>query len=347
MLKQAKLAPELEQLVRAEPRLQRALQEQGAERVNKIYGEYLDGIKDGRLKSATFLDYLSTRGVPNGVGKTSTALTDALGITPAKLAGLSRREINEQVLNLSNPGLLAQYKAGTLPKNIEAAVGEVLAGDFKVTAQTTLENARTAISKRLNQRLGETIPGGDPATRTAKLKETLAYFEGAPNNASRGSVGRAFVETNLIEGKAVHEFGFTGASGTARRSDELLVNGKRTVDIKTGYADGGMDVAQLRDYNGLVKASRSPANAAVRQQLDAAGVKGSLQSHDYLFLPSATGKAEDAAKKAFAKIETTLPARDRANVRVLYLGEDGKIYQLVRNRANEVVPRLIGDKLPN
>jgi hypothetical protein len=85
---------------------------------------------------------------------------------------------------------------------------------------------------------------------------------------------------------------------------------------------------------------------ALRQSLADVGVRGGLQSHDYLFLPGATGKAEDAAHNAFRVIQSRLQG-DARNIRVLYLGEDGKIYQVAKNPKGELVNNLIGDKLPN
>lgn len=131
-----------------------------------------------------------------------------------------------------------------------------------------------------------------------------------------------------------------------RRADDLLIRGRRTLDVKTGYADGNIDIDQLNDYNNLVKASRRKQSTKLRKYLADNGVAGGrLQSHDYLFLPNGKTNAEDAARNAFRKIGDQLK-QDAGNIRVFYLGEDGNIYQLLRENTG-VATKLIGNKLPN
>jgi len=221
-----------------------------------------------------------------------------------------------------------------------------------LTAQSTIGNARGAISKELNTAIGRNV-------KVDELPQILDLFAGPANSGNRGSIGNAYYRYHLAEGERIREFQYsseiwTGKPGVVRRADDLLITGRRTVDIKTGYANGypnnAEDVAQLQEYAALVRESQLRRSAGLRKYLEEAGVQGGvLRSHDYLFLPGGAAKAEDAARKSFSKIEERLAnPLDRANIRVFYLGEDGKIYQVLRQGKNQPpISQLVGDKLPN
>jgi hypothetical protein len=352
LLQKAKLTPELEALVRQEPGLQRALQTQGRDKFQELYDDFARNGRTGRATSQSFLEYLPKRGVGVSTGRTEVALTDALGISASKLNSLSKRALNERILQEVNPQLILKYKAGELPRGVETAIDSVLNRDFGLTAQSTIGNARGAISKELNTAIGSNITANE-------LPQVLDLFSGPANSGNRGSIGNAYYQRHLAEGDRVREFRYsseiwTGKPAMTRRADDLLITGRRTVDIKTGYADGypgnADDVAQLQEYAALVRESQLRRSVSLRKYLEEAGVQGGvLRSHDYLFLPGGATKAEDAARKSFSKIEERLTnPLDRANIRVFYLGEDGKIYQLVRAGKNQApISKLVGDKLPN
>jgi hypothetical protein len=346
------LTPELEALVRQEPGLQRALQNQGSEKFQEMYEDFLRNGRTGTATSKTFLEYLPKRGVGVSTGSSEVALTDALGISSSKLQSLSKRALNERILQELNPTLIQKYKAGELPRGVEAAIDNVLNLDFSLTAQSTLSNARSSISRELNLAIGRNVTAQD-------LPKILDLFPGQVNSGNRGSIGNAYYQSHLVDGERIREFQYsseiwTGKPSMTRRADDLLITGRRTVDIKTGYPDGypsnAQEVAQLKEYNALVKESQIGRSVRLRKYLEEAGVQGGkLKTHDYLFLPGGGTKAEDAARKSFKKIEANLSPVDQSNIRVLYLGEDGKIYQLVRGANPEGTPvsQLVGDRLPN
>ena len=349
LLRVARFEPELEQLVRTTPGLQRALQEQGADRLRALYDDYRAGGVNGTgLNVSSFREYVSARGVPTRTESIPQALTEGLGISTEGLRRMSVRELNEAMLASTNPNLLAAFRRGDLPAAARGALNEVLSQDLKLATAPNFDKARSLLSEALDERLGTS------AGSVAELRQTLSYF-GAPNQGgSRGSIGNAFYRTHLAQGQQVPEVTIPRRLFTTRvdpkveirRPDYLLVNGRRTLDIKTGYAAGDIDINQLRDYNDLINASRRSGNTELRQLLADKGVQGSLAGHDYLFLPNAGDSAETAARLAFGKIENALN-RQTQNIRVYYLGDDGKIYQLVKGPTGQPTSQLVGDRFPN
>ncbi|HVF45008.1 MAG TPA: hypothetical protein VM936_18430 [Pyrinomonadaceae bacterium] len=349
LLRVARFDPELEQLVRTTPGLQRALQEQGAEKLRTLFDDYRAGGVNGTgLNVRSFREYVSARGVPTRTENVPQSLTEALGVSTEGLRRMSVRELNEAVLSRTSPNLLAAFRRGDLPAGVRTALDEVLSQDFKLATATNFDNARSTMSKTLNQRLGAS------ANSVAELRQILGYFGGSNQGGTRGSIGNAFYRTHLAAGEQAAEVTIPRRLFTTRvdpnveirRPDYVLVNGRRTLDIKTGYASGDIEVSQLKDYNDLINASRRRGNSELRQLLAGRGVQGGLTGHDYLFLPNAGDSAETAARLAFAKIERELD-RQTANIRVYYLGDDGKIYQLVKGPTAQVESRLVGDRLPN
>ena len=157
LLRNASLTPELEALVRQEQGLQRALQSHGGKRLGNstmtIYGMG----ERAEPRVPTFLEYLTKRGVSVSTGPSEVLLTEALGISSSKLASLSRRQLNERILQEINPQLIQKYKAGQLPRGVEAAIDNVLNRDLGFTAQGTLSNARAALSRELNLAIGSNV----------------------------------------------------------------------------------------------------------------------------------------------------------------------------------------------
>lgn len=349
LLRVARFEPELEQLVRTTPGLQRALQEQGPEKLRTLFDDYRAGGVNGTgLNVDSFLKYVSSRGVPTRTENVPQTLTEALGISTEGLRRMSVRELNEAVVARTSPGLLTAFRRGDLPAGVRSALDEVLSQDFKLANATNFDNARKTMSRTLNDRLGTS------AANVAELRQILGYFGGSAQSSTRGSIGNAFYRTHIAEGQQVAEVTIPRRLFTTRvdpnveirRPDYVLVNGRRTLDIKTGYAAGDIEISQLKDYNDLINASRRRGNAELRQLLASKGVQGSLTGHDYLFLPNAGDSAETAARLALDKIETALLGRTQ-NIRVYYLGDDGKIYQLVKGPAGQPASRLVGDRLPN
>lgn len=349
LLRVARFEPELEQLVRTTPGLQRALQEQGADKLRTLYNDFKAGGVNGTgLSVNSFREYVSARGVPTRTENIPQALTEGLGISTEGLRRMSVRELNEAMLAQTNPNLLAAFRRGDLPASARGALNEVLSQDLKLATAPNFDKARSLLSEALNEKLGTT------AGSVAELRQALSYFGASNQGGSRGSIGNAFYRTHLAQGQQVPEVPIPRRLFTTRvdpkveirRPDYLLVNGRRTLDIKTGYAAGDIDISQLRDYNDLINASRRSSNTELRQLLAGKGVQGSLTGHDYLFLPNAGDSAETAARLAFGKIENALN-RQTQNIRVYYLGEDGKIYQLVKGPTGQPTPQLIGDRFPN
>jgi hypothetical protein len=349
LLRASRFEPELEELVRTTPGLQRALQEQGAEKLRTLYDDYkAGGVNGAGLNVDSFVQYVSSRGVPTRTANVPQSVTEALGVSSEALRRMTVRELNEAVLARANPELLSALRRGDLPAGATGALNEILSQDFKLATASNFDGARAAMSKALNQRLGES------AASVAELRQLLGYFGANNQGGSRGSIGNAFYRSRLSQGQQVPELDiprrlFTtrpSPNVNVRRPDYVLVNGRRTLDIKTGYAAGEIDIEQLKDYNDLINASRRAGNVELRRLLAREGVQGSLTGHDYLFLPNAGDSAETAARSAFTRIENTL-AGQTANIRVYYLGDDGKIYQLVKGTAGQPASRLVGDRFPN
>jgi hypothetical protein len=177
----------------------------------------------------------------------------------------------------------------------------------------------------------------------------------AGGNASAGSVGEAYAERfaaglHATRKPVFDRSLFAARSGAADRKtlqpETLVTESRLTVDIKTGYADGNIDLNQLRDYNSLVKRSQLSSSVELRARLKELGVPGGkLDAHAYVFLPTANVKAEDAARKAYGKIEQELN-KDIANIRVYFLGDDGNLYQLVKS-GKSTDKSFVGSELPN
>jgi hypothetical protein len=206
--------------------------------------------------------------------------------------------------------------------------------------------ARGKLSETLNGALGRN------ARTPQELKLSGALAGG---NASAGSVGEAYAERFTTGLKATRKpvFDrslFAARSGAADRKtlqpETLIAESRLTVDIKTGYADGNIDLNQLRDYNSLVKRSQLSSSVELRARLKELGVPGGkLDAHAYVFLPTASVKAEDAARKAYGKMEDAL-GKDMKNIRVYFLGDDGNLYQLSKS-GDAFTTSSTGQKLPN
>ncbi len=339
-------------VVRADPKVQRALVELdathgqgiGAQKLNELYDGYVSRRQAGELKSGTFADYLDTLKLPTSLGRDARTVGEALGLTPQAVSAMTARELNEAILRETNPNLLAALKENRLPAHLRTAVEDVLNADSRAGASGQFAAARGKLSEALNGALGRN------AQNVGELRAVLGLLA---DGGSVGSVGDAFYTARLATGPQTRQvsidrslFTRTPATDDAklRRPDRLLINGARSLDIKTGYANGYpnsvKETAQLRDYNKLVQASQDPRKTALRETLKRHGITGgALAGHDFLFLPGATTRAEDAAKKAFKKIEKELGLdATKKNIRVFFLGQDGQVRQLVKQ--NETLVAL-------
>ncbi len=346
LLRVARFEPELEQLVRTTPGLQRALQEQGADRLRALYDDYKAGGVNGTgLNVNSFREYVSARGVPTRTESIPQSLTEALGISTEGLRRMSVRELNEAMLARTNPNLLAAFRRGDLPAGASSALNEVLSQDLRVASAPNFDRARSNMSEVLNERLGTSVNTLD------ELKQVLRLI-GEPS--SRGSVGEYFYQSRLAMGNQPrkpqfprNEFERVAPGANPNNSifpDFLRPNSRRTLDVKTGYDRTAIEASQITDYNNLITASQRP-NSAVQRRLQGMGVSGGrLDGHDYFFISNGTGSAEQAAARAYEQIQSvvTSPAQ-RQRFAVYYLGDDGQIYRYL-GQNNSV---RIGPQLPN
>lgn len=345
LLRVARFEPELEQLVRTTPGLQRALQEQGADKLRTLYDDFKAGGVNGTgLNVDTFLKYVSARGVPTRTESIPQDLTEALGISTEGLRRMSVRELNEAMLARTNPDLLAAFRRGDLPAGATGALNEVLSQDLRVASAPNFEKARSNMSEVLNQRLGTSVGTLD------ELKQVLRLV-GEPS--SRGSIGEYFYQSRLAMGNQPRkpqfprrEFERVAPGANPNNSifpDFLRPQSRRTLDIKTGYDGSAIEATQITDYNNLIAASQRP-NSAVQSRLQGMGVRGGrLDGHDYLFISNGTGSSRQAAERAYNQIQSTLRPGARERFSVYYLGDDGQIYRYL-GQNNSV---RIGPQLPN
>lgn len=347
LLRVSRFEPELEQLVRNTPGLQRALQEQGADRLRELYDNYRAGglNRADDLRVATFLEYVSSNGVPTRTTRIPQSLTEALGISTEGLRRMSVRELNEAVLARSNPDLLAAFRRGDLPAGANSALNEILSQDFQLANATNFNNARGTMSEALNQRLGTSISTAD------ELRQVLRLI-GEP--ANRGSIGEYFYQSRLAAGNQPRkpqfprsEFERVAPGANPNNSiypDFLRPNSRRTLDVKTGYDRTAIEAEQIIDYNKLITASQRP-NSAAQRRLQGMGVSGGrLDGHDYFFISNGTGSAQQAAERAYNQIQNALPsAAERQRFAVYYLGDDGQVYRYLGPN-NSV---RIGPQMPN
>ncbi|HWS86710.1 MAG TPA: hypothetical protein VN282_07085 [Pyrinomonadaceae bacterium] len=328
LLRAARFEPELDQLVRNTPGLQRALQEQGADTLRTLYADYkAGGVNRTGLNVSSFLEYVSSRGVPTRTERVPRSLEEALGISTEGLRHMSARELNEAVLTSANPNLLATFRRGDLPPGASAALADVLSQDLRL-ATMNFERARGALSEVLNERLGTSVG------TVAELRQVLRFI-GEP--ANRGSIGEYFYQSRLAAGnqprkptipRSEFERVAPGANpNNAVFPDFLRPNSRRTLDIKTGYEDGGIEKPQIADYSRIIAASQRP-NGALRRRLEGMGVPGGrLAGHDYLFISNGTTSARQSAERAYAQLERNLSDEEMKFFAVYYLDDDGLIYR--------------------
>jgi hypothetical protein len=345
LLRAANFAPDLEALVRQSPGLQRALQEQGADRLRVLHANYV--ARQGTLRVQSFEQYVASNGVPTRTDRIPQPLDQA--ISNFRLMS-GAREINEAVLAQYNPALLDALRAGNLPPRVEAAVNEVLNRNFNFRGTTDLTNARAALSSDINRAIGTNIES------VADLRRVIGFIEGTNSSGSIGSIGDYFYETRIAQGRQAPQpilprdlfvrDPTRAADITFRRPDYLVADTRRSLDIKTGYVSGDFDRDQLLDYNDLVIASRNPNNTGLQNLLRQNGIEGGLTGHDYLFLPNGSGSAEVAARNAYARIQRQL-GDDAQNFGVYFLGDDGNIYKCLGVDQNgATVKQLVGPHFP-
>jgi hypothetical protein len=344
LLSNSKLRPDLEQLVRESPGLQRVLLEQGQngpKTLTELHDDYLKGGKGGDLKVGSFLEYVSARKYRTSTEKEFASLADTLG--PDNLARMTPRELNEVIIDRTNPGLLTALRKNQLPPQARAAVEEVLNQDLKFTAVTDFAKARGDLSRQLNEALGRNVRNID------ELRQVLRLFD----VSSRGSIGESFYQTALAGTGQQRkpqlprgEFDPKAKGAEAKTSiypDFLRTNARRTVDIKTGYEGGGIEVDQIVDYNNLISASQRPGSP-IQKRLAGLGVRGGrLEGHDYLFITNGTSDSRQAAERAYSALEKRLRPQELNRFGIYYLGDDGNIYRYLGQGKTSVV----GPQLPN
>lgn len=337
---------ELEEMIRATPGLQRALQEQGADRMRELYQNYKAGgvnRSDG-LRVATFLEYVSSNGVPTRVESIPQSLTEALGISDEGLRHMTARELNETMLARTEPNLLAAFRRGDLPDAARAALQEVLARDLNLAGAPNFKRARGILSETLNARLGQGV------TSVAELRRVLSFVT---EPASRGSIGEYFYQNRLAAGGQLRKPEFPrsefervapGSRATSVFPDFLRTDSRRTLDVKTGYESGAIEIDQIRDYSALITTSQARNGGDLRRRLEGLGVEGGrLVGHDYLFISNGTSSALQAAQRAHARVTGELRPAQASRFHFYYLGEDGDIYRYL-GQNNSV---KIGPQLPN
>ena len=346
LLRAANFAPDLEQLIRQSPGLQRALQEQGADRVRDLYDNYV--ARQATLRVQSFEEYVWRNGVPTSTDGVPRPLDQA--ISNFRLM-TTAREVNEAVLAQYNPALLNALRTGNLPPRVETALNDVLNKNYNFTSATQFSRAQGTLSAEINNAIGSNV------RTVAELRTVLNVLDGVNNNSTRGSVGNHFYQTQLAQGDQLREPGFPRSLYVTdparapeirtRAADYLLVGSRRTLDLKTGYASGDFDRRQLLDYNDLVVASRDPNNAGLQALLRERGIQGGLTGHDYLFLPNGTSSAEESARLAYQRINRELRG-DAQNFGVYYLGDDGNIYKFLGVDQNgQNLTQLVGPRFPN
>lgn len=346
LLTTAKLRPELENLVKNDLAVQKVFVNSGGEKLDELYDDFLRGGKGGKgLNVKSFGQYLGTRGYSTSLDADTTTLSEKLGGQNLEL--MSPRRMNQRILEITNPELHRAFESGLLPPRVRQAVEEVLNANQNFPAGIQFESAKGSLNKKLYEAIGKNLGSVNEFRQVQRML--------GQNPSARGSVGEWFSRRFLTDGKVIDKPSFnrkdyvrdnTRSPGIERRQPEyLIVDGKRTVDIKTGYDSGAIDVDQLKDYSDLVNSSRLP-KGKIRQLLERNGVKGSLTGHDYLFLPNADGNAESAAKNAFNLIEREVGVRNANNFRVFFSDDNGQIYQIVKNTENKIVTRLIETQLP-
>lgn len=257
----------------------------------------------------------------------------------ANVAGKFRKS-NETLLEYAEPGLFEMFKQGKLPPAVQKRLDELLNDDL-IGSTDLLTTARGNMSSKINNAIGESITSLDD------FKNVINVLE---QPGSRGSIGEIFFrrflagsETSLEKYRQVlFDKQILGPGATKGvRPDRIRPVSKRTLDVKTGYADSGIDVEQLKSYERLVQQSQK-TGGKVQQQLAGMGIDGSLKGHDYLFLPGKTGSSREAAEKAFELIAST--ADNAKNFKVYYVDDAGNIFEYLGKNQN---PQLIGNKLPD
>jgi hypothetical protein len=346
LLRAANFSTDLEGLVRQSPGLQRALQEQGPDRLRELHANYI--ARQGSLRVQSFEEYVWRNGVPTSMDRIPQPLDQAISNFRLMNAG---REINDAVLSTYNPALLDALRAGNLPPRVETAVNEVLNRNYNFSGTTDLATARAALSRDLNSAIGRNIES------VADLRRVLGFMEGTNRSGTSGSIGDYFYETRIARGSQAGQRDIPrdlfvsdrsrSPEITSRRPDYLVADTRRSLDIKTGYESGDFDLSQMLDYRDLVIASRNPNNTALQNVLRKNGIEGGLTGHDYLFLPNGNSNAKLAAQNAYARIQRELG--DNAQYfGVYYLDDTGNVYKVVGLDQNrQAIVQNIGPRFPN
>lgn len=292
------------------------------------------------LKSKTFTEYVGYRG-----HKISSDYDPSLNEVIADFDKKTPRERSLLILSSSDPDFARLLQQRQLPAHLQTKI-ETEMDSFNTSGDIRLSSARGSLVRRVNEILGQNIRSLDEfAQVVGKLRQP----------GSRGSVGEYFFQHHLAGDKtglpSARKPTFTdtevpGLSKSPFQPDRMRPVSGRTLDVKVGYADTDIDVDQMRNYNRLIQKSQeigSPLNRRLRnefpvgqQQMAFTGLRG----HDYLFLPTGTGSAKDAAARAWRLVQ-----REGFGTRMnVYYAADGKIWKYNGPRAK---PTEVGATMPD
>jgi hypothetical protein len=315
---------------------------------NKLRDNFESFQKSRSPSKSTFGNYLES-GPIVAVNKLQQGekqtLEDALKISATDFEKLPFRKQNLKLLESTEPELAVGIEAGdVLPDQVQKLVSAKLDSDLlgmTVTADTTMQSARTRVIKQVNETIGANLETVD------ELQSVLRKVQ---QPASRGSIGDAFAGkhvlsegTNDVKQPTFSKEMIPGLENDKNiRPDRIRPEARRTLDIKTGYEDGGIDPRQLRDVNRLISESRKPGSK-VQQWLEKQyGIKGGLVGQDILVMPGIKGDARTVAERTAREVRNLEADTDRP-IGVYFMDEAGIVWKVgTRNQVTR-----IGNRLPD
>ena len=250
----------------------------------------------------------------------STASPDQLVDVFPNWKRLSLEKKQKRVFRDAEPALAAAVlgRDRTIPKQVRSAVQKVLREKL-LTDVETLAGAREQVLGKINAIIGAGISSPAELVRVLRL---------AGSSGTIGAIGEAYVGARVVSESHVRNDlvlptytadeipGLEGAK--TFRPDRVIGDAGRTLDVKTGYANSQIDLAQARNYQRLREAS-------IKDRSLQAKLGGALRGHDYLFLQGAD--PSKTSKEVAAREYERLRAKNLLNdTRVLYQAPDAKIY---------------------
>jgi hypothetical protein len=248
------------------------------------------------------------------------------------------RERNLTLLQNADPALYSNYINKLFPPKVQKALDRLFAEDI-IGNTKDFGRARGKISDIMN----ETI-----AAKLNNINEYNQVIKLISEPGSRGSISELFFAKNLAGEKTAwekfrHVLFDKETLGTEKGliPDRIRPDSKRTLDIKSGYTDTDIDMAQMKNYEKLREESQV-AGSAVQKQLKDLGIDDGLTGHEYLFLQGKKGQPPEAAIRAWDLIAKE--TKDPQKFAVYYSDNLGQIYKY---NGSEVPVELIGFKLPD